>query len=285
MILIRTQHVDRRLHAFSQELAGWSGMAVAFVVDERKGAVAIPGGAAKVSLTETACRDLGLYCPPDFAWRCGDYGLYLARQAFPDRERFWLIESDVRIAGAAPGRFFSVFEHDAADLLSSYMEPATPDWFWYRAAANRDLGVHKCFFPVCRFSAAAIDRMLTVRQLHGKSWARRHFWPNDEAFVATTLIGENWAHADLNAVGETVYDPAEFHFESVFDGDSDLPTDGPPRLFHPVLFSPALEAKRARLASRDGQQGRFGQLIEKFDRRLGISALAFRVNRSRPWAS
>ena len=260
-------------------------MPVAFVIDERKGAIEIPEGASKISLTETACRALDLYCPQDFAWRCGDYGLYLARAAFPDRERFWLIESDVRIAGERPEDFFAILSGSDADLVSSYMGPASEDWFWYRAAANRDLGVHKCFFPVCRFSAAAIDRMVAVRQRHGRSWARRHFWPNDEAFVATTLIGEGWSHADLNAVGGTVYDPAEFHFESVFDGDSDLRADGPPRLFHPVLFSPALEAKRARLASRDKRKGHIGRLIEKFDRRLGLSALAYRINRGRPWAS
>lgn len=285
MILIRTQIVDDRLAAFARDLASWSGMSAAFIVDERKGEVTVPKSAIKISLTESSCRTLGLYCPHDFAWRCGDYGLYIARRTFPDARWFWLIESDVRIAGAHPEDFFRTFEQCERHFLSSYLGAASNDWAWYRAAKNNDVGVHKCFFPVCRFSAEAIDRMLEVRRLHGKTWSRRHFWPNDEAFVATTLIGEGWRYDDLNAVGSQVYDTREFHFETVFDGERDLPKDGPVRLFHPVLFSPALETKRARLAQREKRPGWRHRIATKFDGKLGLSALAYRLNRSRKWCS
>lgn len=284
MILIRTQEVDERLLDFSKDLERWSGLPCVFAIDERKAEIESPVGTQKVSLTQAACQSLGLHCPDDFAWRCGDYVLYLARKAHPGHDWYWLIESDVRMGGSDPGEFFRNFADCEFDLLASYMGAPDQNWPWLRSAESKDRSVQKCFFPVCRFSGQAIDHLLTVRQHHSKSWARRHFWPNDEAFVATTLMTENWSHADLNDVGEPVYSTHEFHFESVFDGDQDIPGEGVTRLFHPVLFSKALKAKRARLLERQKAPSLTDRILTKLDRKFGLSALAVTKNRASEWA-
>jgi hypothetical protein len=82
----------------AEELAAASGQEVAFILDGRH-PVKTFTPRPKIMLTADACSVLGLYCPSDFGWRCGDYGVYLARQRLPDVEHFWLVEDDIRIAG------------------------------------------------------------------------------------------------------------------------------------------------------------------------------------------
>lgn len=283
MILIRTQTVDEHLTEFARQLQGWSGLPVAYIVDERNGPAPVPQGALKVGLSREACTALSLYCTVDFAWRCGDYGLYLARKAFPDVENFWLIESDVRIAGTQPESFFAFFADREEEFLTSYIEPVSRDWYWYPATVSRDRPVRKCFFPVCRFSSRAIDRLLAARQHQSRQWSRRHFWPNDEAFVATALLGDGVSSGDFNAFGKRFYEESEFHFETVADGDEAVMSDQPARLFHPVLYGDAVAAKRARLAQRQERPSLPVRIAAKLDRKIGPSALAYRLNRSREW--
>ena len=283
VILFRTQDVDAPLAAFAAQLRDWSGMPVAFIVDERKGVATVPDWAAKVSLSERSCRELGLYCPKDFAWRCGDYGLYLARHANPDVDRFWLIENDVRITGTDPADFFAFFAARDEDFLASYIGPAPTDWYWHDSLLSRDRTPHKCFFPLCRISARALDGLLAARQSHSCSWSRRRFWPNDEGFVATGLIGDGFACADFNDFGRRFYDTSAFHFETIADGDALPACQDAVCLLHPVLYGDALARKRARLLARHERPSALARLGSRLDRKLGLSAIARRRNAARDW--
>src|ERR1700734_2853839 len=138
MILVRTTTLDPETLSFGETLGEASGRPVAFRVDERRGPVASARAAPKLSLTDPACKRLGLFCPPDFAWRCGDYGLYLARAAHPNVAYFWMIENDVRVVGGQLERFFAFFDALDTDLLAGQLQPATQDRYWSHHASSKD---------------------------------------------------------------------------------------------------------------------------------------------------
>ena len=283
MILFRTKSVDQHLAKFAADVSRWSGQQIAFIIDERDGEKKVPPNTGKVSLTYSSCEKLGLYCPPDFAWRCGDYGLYLARKAYPEVSTFWLTESDVRFAGTKPAEFFSFFESRDEEFLASYLKSPEVDWAWNDFILSKDFAKKKCFFPVCRLSARAIDHMLSTRQHHSTQWSRRRFWANDEGFVATTLIGSNFSHGDLNDFNRTFYDVSSFHFETIMDGSFPIQSSETVRLYHPVLFDDALKIKKKRLATRKVKANVFVNAIRKFDQKIGMQGLARRKNSSLSW--
>jgi hypothetical protein len=282
MILIRTREVDARLEAFACQLQAFSGFEIAYVLDARHGDTSVTAH-QKVLLSQPACEALGLYCPRDFAWRCGDYGMYLARAQFPHVDFFWQIESDVRIGGGDPAEFFAAVAASDHDLLATYTEIASPEWAWAHTVEGKGLVPWKCFFPVVRLSAAAIDLLSARRRSHSAQWSRRHCWTNDEGFVATTLVAASRSYADLNDFGVAVYSSADFSFETVRDGDLALPGSGPPMLFHPVLFGTALRDKLARLSKRQTRPSLAARVLAKVDKRVGLTALARRRNRRTAW--
>lgn len=283
MILLRTETVDRELAEFAARLAEWSGQPVTYVIDERKAPAALPTGSDKISLTDAACEAIGLYCPHDFAWRCGDYGPYLARQKYPEVERFWLFESDVRLIGTRPEAFFECFAARDEPFLASYIRPAPADWFWNRTLINADRKPYQCFFPVCRFSAAALDSLLDARQRQSQHWSRRRAWPNDEGFVATSLIGDGFAYADLNDFGSLFYDRANFGFETLIDGDRMPDCKREAALCHPVLYDDALTRKRNRLDARKEPKSRAARIRARLDNTAGPSALVRKRNAALAW--
>jgi hypothetical protein len=284
MILLRTHIVDARLAAFAEELERLSWLPVVYLVDERNG-VADVGGRDKIGLTLAACEAMGLYCPDDFAWRCGDYGFYLARRSFPRARHIWLIENDVRIAGTDPAAFFAKFAGRGGDLIAGYIGDSEPDWPWRATTESCDAIPKKCFFPVVRLSAEAIDTLLAKRRAHARSWCRRILWPNDEAFVATTLIAAGADTLDLNAGEPSVYRREQFSFDTIRDGDLPLDSDARVALFHPVLSGDALRRKYARLAQRlrAQQRCRLARLAKRLQRAVGPQAFARQINRRAPW--
>lgn len=282
MILLRGMKVDAALQQLASDLRAWSGMPVAFVLDERNREVDA-GQWPKISLSDKACANIGLYRPRDYAWRCGDYGLYLARQKYPDVKQFWLFEADVRIGGSDPAAFFRFFEDKPHALLAGYLESAPPDWPWYRSAVSRDNEVLKCFFPVCRLSAEAIDTLYAKRLSHAQHWSRRYFWPNDEAFVATGVAASGLSFADLNAFGTKFYDHADYSFETLRDAMKPFPSQSPVRLFHPVLYGEELRLKQAKLDLRARQKGKLQRLTVALNRRFGPAAWSAKIDSLSAW--
>jgi hypothetical protein len=247
-ILVRTTRIAADELALARRLQQASAAPVALVADARSGAV--DGTDPDViALSSAACQALQLFCPPDFAWRCGDYGYYLARRRYPTTERFWLIETDVAIYGGETEAFFAFFAERAreVDLLAAQLRPADHSWYWTQSARARDVKAFRCLFPITRLSARAIDAALARRVSQGRWPQRRWLWPNDEALVATTLMNGNFICRDFNDFGTPFYSDDSFFFGAPLQGER-LRIDAPgPRLVHPVLFGDAYAEKLAKL--------------------------------------
>jgi hypothetical protein len=188
-------------------------------------------------LTVESCSALGLHCPSDFAWRCGDYCVYLARQRFPEATHLWMVEYDIRIAGGQPAAFFEAFEHQPQiDFLACNYHRAGTDWDWYFNASARDVVTFRCTFGIIRLSARAIDRLLAKRLQQARIFWRRKLCPNDEGFVATTLSNEGFNCADFNDFGKVFYDDNTMSLHSPVRGETFAPTTPCPMIHHPVLW-------------------------------------------------
>src|SRR5689334_12996442 len=77
LILVRTRTLDEHTIEFGEQLKESSGSDVCFVVDERH-KQAPSTDKQIISLNAETYRELGLFTPWDAAWRCGDYGIYMA---------------------------------------------------------------------------------------------------------------------------------------------------------------------------------------------------------------
>ena len=221
---------------FARELAAGARLPVAYVLDGRH-KVEFSTDDPRVMVTEESCRALGLYCPADFRWRCGDYGMYLARRQFPDVRHFWLIEYDIRLAGGGVSEFFDVFEaHPEIDLVACHLRRAEKGWRWYRTAMGRDAEPYACSLGIVRISARALDALLSKRKAHSTRRLRQADWANDEAFVATSAHQARLVCRDFNDFGQRFYDETTWSLYSKIDGDNFHPPKTGVKIYHPVLF-------------------------------------------------
>ena len=263
MILLRTIRLDEGSVGLAEAVGEASGLPVTMLVDERKGSAgkcALP----KIGMDMTAYRSLGLYLPRDVGWLCGDYGLYFARREYPDVTHFWMIENDVRIGGDASSFFAACAGRPDIDLLVARYRRSESDWWWNATLAARDITPYRCFFPVVRISARAIDLLYAKRREQSRVYSRRLVWPNDEGFVATTIAHSTLNAVDLRYVVPGCYDDETYTFEELIDENA-LPEADGPRLYHPVLSGENLRAKRRRL-----QQGwARSSLAERARRKMG----------------
>jgi hypothetical protein len=250
LILVRATRLSEPTLVMADELAAASGEDVAFVLDGRH-PVTVSTSRPMVMLTEDACSSLGLYCPADFAWRCGDYAVYLARQRFPQCAHMWLLEHDIRIAGGRPASFFETFERKSQiDFLACNYRRADPDWDWYFNASGRDVQTFRCNFGIVRLSARAIDRLLAKRAQQAMIYQRRKLCPNDEGFVATTLSNGDFACADFNDFGQGFYDDKTMSLHVPVRGETFATTTASPMIYHPILWGADYERGNASRAAK-----------------------------------
>jgi hypothetical protein len=242
-LLLRTKEITPGVLKLADHLEAISGHAVALIVDASHGNVASEERAI-INLSVASCSELGLHCPADFAWKCGDYGYYLARRRFPAATLFWMIETDVRFCGDNPEHFFRFFaaENDV-DFLAGKLQVADQSWFWRHTALNRNVAPYRCFFPVTRLSVRAIDAVLWHRLEQGKRLTRRAIWPNDEAMVATTLMNGGFVCRDFNDFGHVFYSEETYFYGKPLNGDSLQLCPARVQIVHPVLPGSAYTAK------------------------------------------
>lgn len=245
-VLLRTTRVDADALAMVQQLERASSCPVTLIADARSGArdAVAPD---VIALSGAACGALGLFCPADFPWRCGDYGYYLARRRYPDTLHFWLIETDVGFYGGEAAEFFAFFAAREVDLLAAQLRPADHSWYWRQFARARDAAPFRCLFPITRLSVRAIEAALAHRVAQGRFRSRRWLWPNDEALVATTLMNGAFTCRDFNDFGATFYSDDSFFFGAPLQGERLQLTAQGLRLVHPVLFGAAYREKLVKL--------------------------------------
>lgn len=247
MILVRATRLTAEGLSFAEELAHSSGMEVGFILDGRH-PVEMKTHRPLVMLTKSACENIGLYCPDDFPWRCGDYGLYLARENFPDVHRFWMIEHDVRFSGGSPSVFFRFFEQKTdIDFLACNYNKADTDWWWYPYALGLGVVPYSCLFVAVIITSDALKYLLSGRRRQSGNAARRSLWPNDESFVATSLNRGGFSCQDFNDFGiefhniSTMSVSTPIQGERLLQGGQLSPNESGVKIYHPVLFGDEFE--------------------------------------------
>lgn len=244
VILIRTAGFDERLGEVARRIEQKTTYPVCLVVDETRGTVVVPATVRKISVNDGAIAALRLLAPDGFSWRCGDYPFYLARQCFPDARWFWQLEPDVKINFADEAEFFRRYTvYPEIDLIAPYLREAEPHWGWRSTMEPFASVVYRCFFPLVRLSARAVDHLLLRRQALTAFFEQgqaTHAWPNDEAFVATELRSAPLVCADLNFNG-LVCSPSQFEYYRAFSEAYFVEYDN--RVYHSVLHGPAFVAR------------------------------------------
>lgn len=130
----------------------------------------------------------GLRVLEDYGWRCGDYALYAARAAFPDYDRYWLIEPDVYIFGDVRAFFAQAaeLEGDAVGVDLTAMD----------RSANRftkglpKVALYRATYALTRFSAPAIDDLFAKRKAYSASNVGDWRFTNDEVFSFSHVIAQ-----------------------------------------------------------------------------------------------
>jgi hypothetical protein len=214
VVLVRTHYIDDQVRGFIETLTRTTDYPVYALVDESRAPVDF-GVLPKISIGPDLPAELGLYDGAEkLYWRCGDYGLYAARRALPQVDRYWMIEPDVRIKSDRPGGLFARFADDPSDLLVAHLRPAEDSWDWGKTMADGQ-PVWRCLYPLVRLTGRALDHLLDARRAAGPPFVAEgrdsRFWPNDEVFTATTLARAGFACRDLNHV-EPIYDPDTFGY-------------------------------------------------------------------------
>jgi len=266
-VLIRTHFVDREVLSFAEGLRLGGLFDVYALADETAGPLDF-GDLPKVSITREGIAELGLFAGVQkLLWRCGDYGLYVARKALPQYDGFWLIEPDVRLRSERPCDILSRFPGpEEVDFLAGRLRPAEIDWDWTKTMDPVAGPIWRCLFALVRVSARALDLLLDARRaLTEERLALRAdpiAWPNDEAFVASTLARIGAPIRDLNAFGQ-VYDEAGFSFWFPLS-DRELEASGRDGwIYHPVLNGQRYFLKLCRLAIRHDALDELERVVDR----------------------
>jgi hypothetical protein len=242
VILLRTHKIDPLIELYLQRLRNETGWHVCLALDSLRDGHNRSVAAEHVQITQQVLAELEVFTTPDSLWRCGDYALYAAQMLYPNAPFFWMLEPDVRLNLQNLGDFFHLFSrHPEYDLLAALFAPAGDEWPWSAMMRPFAENSYRCFYPVVRVSARALDYMLEKRRALSRRFvAERRTaqgWPNDEVFTATELQRGHFRCADLNCTGIQFYSPDTFNFDKPFAASRfDLiPPDG--KIYHPVLAS------------------------------------------------
>ena len=193
VIGVRTNKFDDQVQSLVEYLLRFFSIDDVFmVVDETKYVVDIPESMQKVSLDTAFMQDNALfYDHPKITWLCGDYFYYCLHKKV-DANFYWLIEPDVLINYKSPSRFFKAFESNPSDALLHRFAEADDEWWWAKKGKVIADNVYQCLFPITRLSRHAVKSLMSKRielsSLFNSTQIASSAYPNDEVFVATTLV-------------------------------------------------------------------------------------------------
>ncbi|MCA0043886.1 component of SufBCD complex [Celeribacter litoreus] len=152
----------------------------------------------------------------DYGWRCGDYALYAARLAFPEYDRYWLIEPDVLINGDVAA-FFAEAAQRPEDGLGVDFRKQSLDENRFVKGLPAGMTPYKATFALTRFSGKAIDYLLEARRAYSKNTAVGfNRFTNDETFCFSHLA----SHTDFTVGGLAEQMPEWFN-RKMFSPDPD----------------------------------------------------------------
>lgn len=237
-ILLRIHYWDEPLAAFAASLRAHLPYDLHIVADETAGAAPrLPY--PTLGLTRDFVPSHGLFDRfPQVTWRCGDYFLYLARERLPGYRFYWMIEHDVRLHFANPHDCFRTFEASDADFIAANIALAEESWNWTNTMRGAH-PVYRCAFPVVRLSGAAIDALVSERRRLAQAFVQERRdptdWPNDEAFVTTTLHALKFQCRDINSFGRVLYDEQSYSFWTPTPLSAFNATRPDDKIHHPVL--------------------------------------------------
>ncbi len=231
-ILVRCRTVGPIERDLARVIRDDTGISPVLVVNEAR-ADAEQDGFATLALTRDRLAGLGFAgLPDDWAWRCGDLCLYLARNALPKADRHLLIENDVLFLGQALRRLVDLARHPAAEAgaVRLGLHDEAPK---YSRGLDR-LGLDPragCLFPVVFATAALIDRMAGIRQQALALGLRRL---NDEAVLAGAALRHPATALDLARALPRDFRPRTFATNPPLLREALLRTR-PEGAHHPVL--------------------------------------------------
>lgn len=252
---IRTHRWDLEEEALFAALSPTFGPDVAVVYHNLPPEHDLP--CRSVGIDDAWVRENGLRPLVDWAWRCGDYAYYALRQAFPEYDRYVLVEPDVLIKGDTAA-FFESLTGVEGDAAAGWL--GTPERPIIFSAGVTDRPLLQGYFPFTFLSASAIDYLFTERVRYSATEVGTRVFANDELFVFSWLSAAE--RFDLVDLSKTLPDWFGGYYRTNPDivYDAVFAEDQPPHgIYHPVrsLESYCREIGRQIAASR-----RFAQLLE-----------------------
>lgn len=189
LLIIRTNKIGSREEEMLQIYRQHFKQNIVFALDNRKHNV---DGSREdiVSVNEGVLTNLGMTCPDDWGWRCGDFFLYAVHAAYPDFDSYWMIEPDVAFHKTDPGDFFNRCAEDKSDLLAFSIGTREKPWKHLDAAKKVYDEVYGCVFPLIRVSKPALNYLKSERARYGREWDQKSDYSNDEGFVASAIAAD-----------------------------------------------------------------------------------------------
>lgn len=234
---LRTNRFDAQAEAQVEALSRARDLDVVVCADERQGPVDT-GGWPKISLTAESIERLGLYHHERAGRHCGDYFLYHVLEARPGRDFYWMVEPDLLIDFLDPSDFFSLFADARHDLIAPNFGAKQTSWVWHAAMAQGAEDVFGAWIQVVRLSGRAVRALHEARAAASATAGDKtgRAWPNDESFVATSLMRLGFECADVNAFSSApLYRRETYRTGNPLLLDDCLQRRGSRELYHPVV--------------------------------------------------
>lgn len=160
-----------------------------FVIDGRAIDFSAQQHAGNVVVVNPA--HLGLHACDDWGWRCGDFFYYSLCNA-TEADYYLIIEPDVWLTENTAAELFVLVNQLDSDFVAYNIYIANHDWFWHKTMAGHSKSIYKCAFPFSRLSKRAVLHLHEKRKILDRLIsASGGIYPNDEAFVATTICNND----------------------------------------------------------------------------------------------
>ena len=190
IIGIRTNKFDSQSRFIYKHYES-QGMKVVFIFDELLGPVNT-GTYSKLSINPEFLSSSGLQANIDkIGWLCGDYGLYLMMQSFPDCDGYWLVEDDAFIKLNNVREFLHKPLDLEVDFSIGHLGKAHKHWKFINACKDyfgiteTSIGLFSIVYISKRCcETALINRKKFVAQFN--SLQNEKIFLNDESFLVNS---------------------------------------------------------------------------------------------------